>query len=707
MSAGPRLWVQGARVFALVFLVFAAFAVLSWESFGSDAGASFFYPAAGVTVAAMMLTRGVIWPWIAAAVVVAEIVVDLRYGSRLPIAGLFAMANAVEPAVGASLVLAYCGGRPDLRERRDFFAFMVGACGIAPLFGSLIGGTAVALGSAVPWRGAALTWWAGDALGVLVMASPILLWPIQSAALRRRPWRTAIALVVTGGLSVGTFWAAMPPTVLILPVLAWAAFRLDMLGAAIAGAVAAFLANIMTTHGHGLFRGADMSPRAEVALTQVYVAVIVVFAMLIAQEAAARACAVRAREAERRERMRLETLSRLALELSGALTPLDIGEALEAQVLNEAGAQALALGLVSQDGSTLQFVTLSGYSPAAISEFSAGMEISERSVATDTVRLGHPIEIHTAAEYVAAYDNDSVLKGGVESIVGWPLAAGGAPFGVLVLEWKQIQQLNTAQLAYISAVATMVSQALARARIYADEHARAAVLHSVAQPIARVDAAGLNYCAWYRPADAAHGLGGDWYSVLALPGDRTYLAVGDVVGHGLAAVEDMAQLRSAGDAYADLGLETAELLAQLDRFASRVSRAEFATSAVAIFDPLTAELSYSSAGHPPPILRRAATGEVVRLADAGGPVLGLLEEAGYQQGRVHVAGGDVLVMYTDGLVEHHDEDVRVGIEHLERVVANWPPEALLDCESLAEDVAPSPHTDDLCVVVVRFGAARN
>ena len=132
------------------------------------------------------------------------------------------------------------------------------------------------------------------------------------------------------------------------------------------------------------------------------------------------------------------------------------------------------------------------------------MAISERSVATDAIRFGHPIEIHTAAQYVAAYANDSVLKGGVESIVGWPLTAGGAPFGVLVLEWKQIQQLNTAQLAFISAVATMVSQALVRARIYADEHARAAVLHSVAQPVARVDAAGLDYCAWYQSPPTPH-----------------------------------------------------------------------------------------------------------------------------------------------------------------------------------------------------------
>lgn len=61
-------------------------------------------------------------------------------------------------------------------------------------------------------------------------------------------------------------------------------------------------------------------------------------------------------------------------------------------------------------------------------------------------------------------------------------------------------------------------------------------------------------------------------------------------------------------------------------------------------------------------------------------------------------------MYTDGLVEHYGEDLRSGIAHLEDVLGAWPPEALLDCESLVEQVAPSPHDDDICVLAVRFEA---
>lgn len=702
-----RPWQSGPGVALAVFVTFAAGAVLSWESFGSWGGPSFFYLSAGITVAAMILNRRSLWLPIALAVIAAEVLVDTLYGTAAWVSAGFAAANVVEPLVGASLVLAWCRGRPDLRQRRDFASFVAGACIIAPLFGALIGGATSSLEDGTPLVSAVVTWWAGDALGILVLASPILLWPLQSAIVRRRPWEMAAVLVVTVVLSLGSFAVELPPSILILPVMAWAGFRLDMLGAAIAGVVAALLGNFMTTHGHGLFASTGKSQGAQVALTQIYVAVIVVVAMVIAQEAAARSHAVREREVERRERIRLETLSKLALQLSGALTPDDIGDALEEQVLNDAGASALSLGLISADGRRLEWITAAGYPPAMVDEVDGGTDLSESSLVNDVVLTGEPIEIRTAGEFSAAYPHRAhwLKVSDAESVVTWPLAAGGDPFGVLQMVWSEPQPLDTAQRAYISAVATMISQALVRAKIYADEHARAAVLHSVAQPVTTVDAVGLQYSALYRAAEAAYELGGDWYSVMALPRGRTYLSVGDVIGHGLMSVEDMAQLRITGNAYAYEGLSPAQILANLNRFASSQMRGEFASNFVATFDPHTQALSYSSAGHPPAVLRRAATGKVVLLSDAKGSLLGPFDDAVYTESTVSVAPGDVLVMYTDGLVEHHGEDLPTGISHLEQVVASWPPSALLDCEALAESVAPSPHSDDLCLLIVRFGPA--
>jgi hypothetical protein len=388
------------------------------------------------------------------------------------------------------------------------------------------------------------------------------------------------------------------------------------------------------------------------------------------------------------------------------LSPEDIGEALADQVINEAGAKALTLGLVSSDGVRLDWITDFGFPDAMREEARTEVDIDTRTLANDVFRSGTPMRVQTASEYAARYPDRAHWMSftGTESIVAWPLAAGGDPFGVLQLTWSNPQPFDEAQLAYISAVATMTSQALVRAKVYADEHARAAVLHSLAQPVAQVHTVGMEYRALYEPADSDRGLGGDWYSVMALPDRRTYLAIGDVIGHGLLSVEDMAQMRSTGNAYAHLGLSTAQILTELNRFAAHQIQGEFATSLVAIFDPEAGTLTYSSAGHPPAMLRRAATGEVLRLSEASGQMLGPFDDAVYAQATVTVASGDVLIMYTDGLVEHHDADLNVGLGHLEGVVAAWPPGALLDCEALARDVAPDSHDDDVCLLVVRFGS---
>lgn len=124
----------------------------------------------------------------------------------------------------------------------------------------------------------------------------------------------------------------------------------------------------------------------------------------------------------------------------------------------------------------------------------------------------------------------------------------------------------------------------------------------------------------------------------------------------------------------------------------------------AVFDHHSGLLSYCSAGHPPALLRRGATGEVIRLNDATGPVLGPLADAAYTEQVVEVATGDILVMYTDGLVEHISPVIWDGVSKAERVLADWPADVVLDGAALAARLAPSPpRPDDVCIVVVRFG----
>ncbi|MFN8033287.1 MAG: SpoIIE family protein phosphatase [Mycobacterium sp.] len=694
-------------LFGWVTLAYLAGAIFSWQMFGTGIGPAFF-PAAGVTVAAMLLTRPGLWPVIVTAIVLAEFAVDLRYGTNWAGAVGFALANSVEPLVGASLVRRWCKGTPDLRRRDHLAFFVAGAAVLGPLAGGLLGGTLSALQDGGWPPSAVLHWWAGDGIGVIVVGTPILLWPRQSHLLRARRVETVLVLLVTAGLSVTAFATNVPPALFLLPVMAWAAFRLDMIGAALAGAVLAFIANYMTDAGHGTFAELDLPPAGQLSVTQAFIAIIVLVAMLIAQEAAGRATAVRQRLAERRERLRLETLARLGQLLSGAMTEKQIGDAVVSQVLNDAGAQALNIGLVGPDGTTLQWLTMAGYPETVVARFGGGVRLDEQTAACEAVRTGQPVVIRGPVEYRRRYPRNAqwMAASGAESLVSWPLTAGGRSIGVLVLMWDSPQPLDTAQVAYASAVATMIGQALVRARIYADEHARAAVLQAAVLPTSPGEIPGLDIAVSYEPADDVQGLGGDWYDVLEIRSGRTYFAVGDVVGHGLPAVEDMAQLRSAGRALALQGLSPARVLAELNTFTRRASNGKFATMSVAVFDPRDRSVSYASAGHPPPFLRRAATGEITRLATGHGPVLGPVEDVSYAQGYVKVQPGDIVVMYTDGLIERRGQDIETGMLRAQRLIAQWPDDVSLDqaCRELSQTLTPAPRNDDVCVVALRFRA---
>ncbi len=696
---------QAAALFAVVFVVYAAGAHLSWLSFGAGIGPAFF-PAAGVTVAAMVLTRRSLWPAVAAAVVVAEFGVDLFYGETPLRAVGYAVANAVEPLVGASTVLALGGGRPDLRERRDLGVFLAGATVLGPVVGGIIGGFVTSRDGGPSWLSDALHWAIGDGIGVLVVAPPILLWVRQSYVLRARPVESAIVLLATAVTSLVAFSIELPPAMVVLPVLAWAAFRLNMIGAALSGLIMAFFGNVLTRMGRGVFVGADFPPATRLALTQLFIAMVVVVALLIAQEVAGRTAAVQARESERRERLRLQGLAGLAQQLSAALTARDIGGALVDQVLNEAGARSVNLGLVSDDRSTLEWAAMAGYPDEVFEEYAGGVPLWENTLATEVIRTGRPVLVHTASEYAHRYpDKVRWLQiSGAQSVVGWPLTGGGRPIGALLLVWSQPEPLDTAQLAYVSTVATMVAQALVRSRVYADEHARAAVLQSAVLPTAPAKTSGFDVCITYEPADVAQGLGGDWYDVMPLPKGRTYLAVGDVVGHGLRAVEDMAQLRSAGRALAHQGLPPGQLLAELNGFTRHASQGRFATMAVAVFDNTAGTLTYACAGHPPPLLRRVETGAVLRLDDGHGPVLGPLPAAAYGEGTTRIQPGDTLMMYTDGLVERRGMGLDDGIDRAVRMFADWTADRDLEGASLnlREALAPRPRADDVCMIAVRF-----
>ncbi|MCT9934415.1 SpoIIE family protein phosphatase [Planotetraspora sp. A-T 1434] len=175
---------------------------------------------------------------------------------------------------------------------------------------------------------------------------------------------------------------------------------------------------------------------------------------------------------------------------------------------------------------------------------------------------------------------------------------------------------------------------------------------SLALPYARI-------AVRYVPAEKAASLGGDWYEAARLPDGRMFLAVGDVSGHGLPAIAEMAQLRHALVGLTMTGASPDRLLAWLNALVLNRLDDTTATVVCGYFDPPTRLFTWAQAGHLPPILvRRGIAGQ---LAAPHGVVLGATSGVPYTVAETRLEPGDLLLMFSDGLIERRSRDIGDGL----------------------------------------------
>jgi hypothetical protein len=268
--------------------------------------------------------------------------------------------------------------------------------------------------------------------------------------------------------------------------------------------------------------------------------------------------------------------------------------------------------------------------------------------------------------------------------------------GVIVLEGNPLRPDDDAQRSYLrlvaSAVGTALSSTLAQLRQVDELRGVADALQDAMLPD---DPTAPGWHTRYRPADDSLLIGGDWYDVVDLTGGRFGLVVGDCVGKGLRAAAVMGQLRSASRALLLENLGPAATLEGLDRFARTLPGAELATVLCAIVDENARTLTYSAAGHLPPLVVNKA--ETRWLNDGRGTPLAL-STTPRAEATATLEAGDAVVLYTDGLVERRGEHLSEGLRRLadaalaireERPAADLP-DALLErllADGAHDDVA--------------------
>ena len=306
---------------------------------------------------------------------------------------------------------------------------------------------------------------------------------------------------------------------------------------------------------------------------------------------------------------------------------------------------------------------------------------------------------------------------GAGSLLSIPLGRGR--IGQLVLAEREGGPFTAGEKKLVTAVAAMagifiengtLAQRMKQQERVVRELEIAREIQRSLLPSTRPAARGLQVAGAMRPASE---MGGDHYGWIVLPDGRLGVVVADVMGHDIAATIGMVVARSIVRVVASDGSGPARVLERANALLCEdLGRPGlFVTAFYALIDGSTGDLSYSSAGHHPPVLIRAGKPLPMRreLMEAG-PGLGILESAEYPEGRGRLEQGDLMILYTDGVVEARSPSGELfGTDRLAKVAAaaaDRPVEAVCDAvfDALAAFTESLAASDDTTVVAIRRAA---
>lgn len=396
---------------------------------------------------------------------------------------------------------------------------------------------------------------------------------------------------------------------------------------------------------------------------------------------------------------RAAMLADLAQLLSAADSVAAVGEIITTTGRSALAADLINLALVDDEHRNLRTVYSPPLSPVQAAKW-ATVSLQGDFPLAHAVLHNRPIYVSDGAMRASAYPHlvDDAITAGIEATAALPLLRSDRTVaGAIGVGWVEPVEFSPIMRSLLITVAQMCGQALDRCLL---GDARRGFLRSLQGALLpRIPSAeGLEIAAEYLPANSELGFGGDWYDVIALSPHRTALIIGDVCGHGLEAAATMTQIRGAINSLVRTNWDRLEHLFDTVEVVLDREHDFVATVAVYVIDTTRNMISYVSAGHPPAIVI-PVEGDFTLLEGGRRPVLGI-------GGPLPVVGthpfepGDLLVSYTDGLVEHGRRDLASGIRTTANALVALRSEALPTIvRELSREVAHA--TDDIAFAIVR------
>jgi GAF domain-containing protein len=391
---------------------------------------------------------------------------------------------------------------------------------------------------------------------------------------------------------------------------------------------------------------------------------------------------------------------------------LDMGETLHLIVqlgldMTHADAGAVYMRQSEFVGGGMRLAGMQGLDRRSMRRFRGGgiSPIAKRAIAEGTaIVVPDTRRVPEAAFPTLRSANGDVAE--TRSLICIPLISGENVWGVLEQYSTQVGNFQQNEINLLTTFALQATGAIERAQIYAQECHLAETLQRAFLPELPQSIHGFQIGRIYAPGNTEVSVGGDTYDLFTLPDGRVALVIADVTGNGTTAATLSVMVKYTLRAYALENPEPSAVMGRLNKAVlNQTDDATFVSAIFGLIDPQTQKVLLTNAGHPDPLLYRASLKTCSPRSGVTGVLAGCLPDQKYTSYTIEPVTDDVLVFYTDGVVEARHGREQFGVERLAEMVKQ---NAHLNAQELAATIyssvtefAAGERADDFALLVLK------